>query len=195
MNQQKHHRHQRRRRWERMSERDTISIEPQAWCEMNGCPPAPFTYLSGCQTRWWAPQILRSSDHNWRSHPSVCHQHATENPSKAQFKAFSTTCQNNFGRWSSTPRTYELYFNLTRTSIIRRVLIIQCHQQFLLFVFSHVCENSLYKAVNIYNQKAIMPIYILLCGRKHFCSVDRQTWLKADANSYSLMLEKLFGTY
>ena len=122
MNQQKHHRHRPRRRWERMSERDTISIEPQAWCEMNGCPPAPFTYLSGCQTRWWAPQILRSSDHNWRSHPSVCHQHTTENPSRSQPKAFHTTCKNNFGRWSSTPKTRELYFNLTRTSIIRRVL-------------------------------------------------------------------------
>ena len=46
----------------------------------------------------------------------------------------------------------------TRT-IIRRVLIIQCHDQLLLFVFSHVCENSVCK-VNSCNQEAGTSAYI-----------------------------------
>ena len=46
----------------------------------------------------------------------------------------------------------------TRT-IIRRVLIIQCHNQLLLFVFSHVCEISVYM-VNSCNQEAGTSAYI-----------------------------------
>ena len=54
------------------------------------------------------------------------------------------TCKSNFGRWNSTPKTRELYFNLTRTSIKRCVLIILCRDWFLLFVFSQVWEISVY---------------------------------------------------
>ena len=54
------------------------------------------------------------------------------------------TCKSNFGRWNSTPKTRELYFNLTRTSIKRCVLIILCRDWFLLFVFSQAWEISVY---------------------------------------------------
>ena len=129
-----------------------------------------------CQVVKHVGGLLRSSDHNWRSHPSVCHQHTTENPSRSQPKAFHTTCKNNFGRWSSTPKTRELYFNLTRTFIIRRVMIIQCHDQFLLIVFSQVCENS-ECMMNTCIQEALTPIHMNLCGKEtHFWSSDRHKY-------------------
>ena len=74
---------------------------------------APPHLLPICQVVKHVSGLLRSPD------PQVTigdltHQSATnttENPSKFQPKACDTRCINNCGRWSSTPKTHELYFN------------------------------------------------------------------------------------